>query len=64
MGGHQNEQPGTTKEPALSGGVDGVMLLKRDRGRADAFLYVDGRDIEEPRELALRRDAELASWPH
>ena len=46
----------------LSGGVDGVMLLKRDRGRADAFLYVDGRDIEEPRELALRWDAELASW--
>jgi hypothetical protein len=46
----------------LSGGVDGVMLLKRDRGRADAFLYVDGRDIEEPRELALRWDTDLASW--
>jgi hypothetical protein len=46
----------------LSGGVDGVMLLKRDRGRADAFLYVDGRDIEEPRELALRWDTSLTTW--
>jgi hypothetical protein len=46
----------------LSGGVDGVLVLKRDRGRADAYLHVDGRDIEEPTELALRWDAEVAGW--
>jgi len=36
------------------------MLLRWERVRADAFLYVDGRDIEEPTELALLRwDADL-----
>jgi hypothetical protein len=35
------------------------MLLQWERVRADAFLYVDGRDIEEPTELALRWDADL-----
>lgn len=46
----------------LSGGVDGALVLKRERGRADAFLYVTGREIEEERELALKWDADLASW--
>jgi hypothetical protein len=46
----------------LSGGADGVLVLKRDRGRADAYLHVTGREIEEEAELALRWDAELASW--
>jgi len=46
----------------LSGGVDGVLVLKRDRGSADAYLFVDGRDVEEPGEYALRWDAQLASW--
>lgn len=46
----------------LSGGVDGALVLKRERGRADAFLYVTGREIEEERELALRWDQELANW--
>jgi hypothetical protein len=46
----------------LTGGVDGAMVLKRDRGKQDATLVVDGRDIEEPAELALRWDAEIASW--
>jgi hypothetical protein len=46
----------------LSGGVDGVLLLKRDRGRADAYLHVDGRDIEEPAELALKWDANTVCW--
>jgi hypothetical protein len=27
----------------LSAGVDGLMVLRRERGAADAFLYVDGR---------------------
>jgi hypothetical protein len=46
----------------LSGGVDGALVLKRERGRADAYLYVTGREIEEERELALEWDANLASW--
>src|SRR5215211_7770176 len=46
----------------LTGGVDGAMVLKRDRGKQDATLVVDGRDIEEPAELALRWDAEIAAW--
>ncbi len=46
----------------LSGGVDGMLVLKRERGRADASLYVDGRDIEEQKEFALRWDSELTSW--
>jgi hypothetical protein len=46
----------------LTGGVDGAMVLKRDRGKQDATLVVDGRDIEEPSELALRWDADIASW--
>jgi hypothetical protein len=46
----------------LSGGADGVLVLKRDRGRADAYLHVTGREIEEEVELALRWDADLASW--
>ena len=46
----------------LTGGVDGVMVLKRERGTADATLYVDGRDIEEPEELALKWNSDVASW--
>ncbi len=46
----------------LTGGVDGFLLLKRDRGSADAYLYVDGRDIEEPRELALQWDPNITGW--
>ena len=39
-----------------------MLVLKRDRGRADAYLHVTGREIEEEAELALRWDADLASW--
>jgi hypothetical protein len=46
----------------LTGGVDGAMVLKRERGRADAFLHVAGRDIEEDIELALRWNADTAGW--
>ncbi len=46
----------------LSGGVDGMLVLKRDRGRADASLFVDGRDIEEQKEFALRWESALTSW--
>lgn len=46
----------------LSGGVDGALILKRDRGRADAYLHVTGGDIEEEQELALRWDPNTAGW--
>lgn len=40
----------------ITGGVDNVLVLRRTRGQLDAGLYVDGRDIEEQLELALRFD--------
>lgn len=46
----------------LSAGVDGVLLLKRERGEADASLYVDGREIEETSDLALTWDSDLTKW--
>ncbi len=46
----------------LTGGVDSALVLSRERGAADAFLYVDGRDIEEAAELALTWDQHRASW--
>lgn len=38
----------------MTGSVDNVLVLKRERGTKGAGLYVDGRDIEEPQELALQ----------
>jgi hypothetical protein len=46
----------------LTGSVDGVLILNRERGRADAFLYVDGRDIKEQGELALSWDQQVCTW--
>ena len=51
-----------TGSVGLTGGVDGALVLKRRRGRADAFLHVDGRDIETPTELALKFDPDAAIW--
>ena len=51
-----------TGSVGLTGGVDGALVLKRRRGRADAFLHVDGRDIETPTELALKFDPNAATW--
>lgn len=46
----------------LTGGVDNVLILAPGRGQSDATLYVAGRDIEEPAELALNKDKETAGW--
>jgi hypothetical protein len=46
----------------LTGGVDGALVLKRQRGAADAYLHVDGRDIDHPAELAMKFDTESATW--
>jgi hypothetical protein len=45
----------------LSGAADTLMVLRRERGRADAFLYVTGRDLEDI-EYALKFDPEYTSW--
>lgn len=50
-----------TGSVGLTGGVDGALVLNRKRGRADAFLHVDGRDIENPTELALKFDPDAAT---
>ena len=46
----------------LSGGVDGVLVLKRERGKHDATLFVTGKDIEEEGELALKWDPSCVRW--
>jgi hypothetical protein len=46
----------------LPAAAEGIWLLTRKRGDADAFLMVDGKDIEEPQELALGWDAATCSW--
>jgi hypothetical protein len=46
----------------LTGGVDGALVLKRRRGEADAFLFGDGRDFENPVELALKWNASTVTW--
>ena len=46
----------------LSGGVDGVLVMKRERGKSEAFLHVTGRDVEEEAELALRWNGDLVRW--
>ena len=46
----------------LTGGVDGTLVLRRQRGQADASLYVTGRDIEDERDYALAWDQSTATW--
>jgi hypothetical protein len=45
----------------LSGAADAIHILKRERGRHDATLFVSGRDVNE-QELALKFDATSALW--
>jgi hypothetical protein len=47
---------GTT---GLSGAVDAVFVLRRERGQADASLFVTGRDIEE-RDMAMKWHGDTA----
>ena len=47
----------------LTGAADGVLVLRRERGQADAFLCVTGRDIDE-QELALSFDTPTAQWKY
>lgn len=45
----------------LPGAADMSWVLKRERGQADGFLHVTGRDIEE-REAALMFDKDTGQW--
>ena len=45
----------------ITGAADSVLVLRRERGQADASLHITGRDVEE-REIALKWDAHIASW--
>ena len=46
----------------LTGAADTTLVLTRSRKEADAELYVDGRDIEEVKELALKMDTDVGGW--
>jgi hypothetical protein len=46
----------------LTAATEQIWLLTRKRGDADAYLMIDGKDIEEPQELALGWDAVTCSW--
>jgi len=45
----------------LPAAAEHIWLLTRKRGDADAYLLVDGKDIEERQELALGWDAQAAT---
>ena len=46
----------------LTGAVDGMLVLARTRGDADATLVIDGRDIEDNSPLGLSFDPDMAIW--
>lgn len=45
----------------LTGAADGVLVLRRERGQADASLFATGRDVEE-QDLALRWERDEFQW--
>jgi hypothetical protein len=46
----------------MTGAVDGTLILKRERGQAEASLFVTGRDIEREQQLTLSFDVTTALW--
>jgi hypothetical protein len=66
---HHTRKPGPGEDPlnlisgslGLSGAADSALVLQRQRGQSNANLFITGRDVDE-RELALKWDAEIASW--
>jgi hypothetical protein len=53
-----DEISGTT---GLTGVVDNVLVMRRERGRDDATLYVTGRDVDE-QQLAVSFDGSTGAW--
>ena len=46
----------------LTGSVDALLLLRRERGQMDAALYVTGRDIEHEEDYALQFHSASCTW--
>jgi hypothetical protein len=46
----------------LVAAAEGILLFRRKRGDGDAYLTVDGKDIEDRTELALKWDPLAAIW--
>jgi len=46
----------------LTAAVEGILLLTRDHRQADAILTVDGKDIKDRQELAVKWDAATCTW--
>lgn len=46
----------------LSAGVDGILILRRDRRSQEASLFVTGRDIEHDGDFALAWNPATAAW--
>jgi hypothetical protein len=46
----------------LTAAAEHIWLLTRKRGDCDAYLRIDGKDIEEPQELALGWDGVTCTW--
>ncbi len=46
----------------LTGSVDGVLIMTRKRDSDDAYLLVDGRDIQDRGDFALSWDENNKSW--
>jgi hypothetical protein len=46
----------------LVAAAEGILLFRRKRGDADAYLTIDGKDIEERAELAVKWDPLAATW--
>jgi hypothetical protein len=46
----------------LTGSVDALLILRRERGQMDAALYVTGRDIEHEEDYALKFDSASCTW--
>jgi hypothetical protein len=66
---HLNQQPDPADpydafsgSSGLTAAVEGILLLTRQRGEADAYLTVDGKDIKDRQELALKWDATVCTW--
>ena len=46
----------------LPAGMDGILVLKRERGQGTASLYVTGRDVPEEQYYGLTWDKECCRW--
>lgn len=47
---------------ALAGACDGLLIIKRDRGQAEAVLCREGKDYDETDEVALKFDIDMGGW--